>query len=440
VVQASALAALVAFGAPVAARADGAFPAGETVLVPADRPQEILLVTNFGVIRSEDGGQSWRWSCERDENAFGSFYQFGPAPRRRLFAVANQQVVYSDDATCSWNVAGGLIAGQAVTDVFADPTNAERVVAVTVTGGVHAVFESSNGGATFGAMLYQAAGGDVVNGVEIARSDPRVLYVALASTEREPKLARSGDGGATWTVQGLSAGLGRGFARIIAVDPDDPNLVVLRWSSAEGGEAIAVTRDGGATVAKPLSIPTTFTSFARLPDATLVVSGTTFVNQTVVPALFVSRDGGTSFQENRAVPGVRALAQRSGILYAATDNFGDGYALGASSDAGASWQPVMRFDQIQSIMPCVQANAQCQASCAALAGVGFGSPGVIWDRAVCGTAPNMTGAGGTGGSRPPSDNGCGLAPGSAAAASVQTGLGLAFALAVLGLGRRRKLF
>jgi hypothetical protein len=48
--------------APAAARGDGAFPAGEGVLVPADTPQEILLVTNFGVVSSEDGGATWTWS------------------------------------------------------------------------------------------------------------------------------------------------------------------------------------------------------------------------------------------------------------------------------------------------------------------------------------------------------------------------------------------
>ena len=64
----------------------------------------------------------------------------------------------------------------------------------------------------------------------------------------------------------------------------------------------------------------------------------------------MSHDDGATFQENRAVPGVLALAQRDGILYAAADNFADGFALGASSDEGATWQPVVRFDQIASIV------------------------------------------------------------------------------------------
>jgi hypothetical protein len=91
---------------------------------------------------------------------------------------------------------------------------------------------------------------------------------------------------------------------------------------------------------------------------------------------------------------VLAIAQRGGILYAAADNFGDGYALGASSDEGATWQPVVRFDQIGSVMACLRTNAQCQATCEALAGKGLGSPGTIWDEAVCAGNPATTGSGG----------------------------------------------
>ena len=106
-----------------------------------------------------------------------------------------------------------------------------------------------------------------------------------------------------------------------------------------------MTRDGGATAAKTLSIPNYFTSFARMPDGALAVSAVVAVSPAQKSALFVSHDGGASFQRNDAVPNLFALAAAGGVLYAATDNFGDGYALGASSDEGASWPPVVRFDQ-----------------------------------------------------------------------------------------------
>jgi photosystem II stability/assembly factor-like uncharacterized protein len=453
--RALAVAALV-IGAPAVARGDGAFPAGQGVLVPADRPQEIFLITNFGVVLSEDAGATWTWSCEQDANALGALYQVGPAPRRRLFAVANQHVVYSDDATCSWQVATGLVAGQAVTDLFADPANADRVVAIGVAGGVGSVFASADGGASFGATLYQASNGDLISGVEIARSDPQVVYLALSDPDQRPKLARTADGGAHWTVNDLSADLGAGLVRIIAVDPNDADTVLLRWSSPSDGEALAVTHDGGATAAKALSIPHYFTSFARMPDGALVLSAVIAVSPATRSGLFVSRDGAQTFQENDAVPSVLALAQRSGVLYAATDNFADGYALGASSDEGTTWRPVVRFDQIGSIMACLRTNPQCQASCDALAGNGLGSPGAIWDQAVCaaGAAPGgsdggsrggadggsagAAGAGGRPGTRCPggSSGGCAVAPGPLAPAPA--GATLAAAAVALAWSRRRR--
>lgn len=390
------VAALVA-GMPAAARGDGAFPAGQGVLVPSDRPQELILVTNFGVVLSEDAGATWSWSCEQDANALGTLYQLGPQPRRRLFAVANQQVVYSDDQTCSWQIAGGLLTGQAVTDVFPDPTNADRVVAIGVANGVGSVFESQDGGATFGTTLYQAAAGEIIESVEIARSAPGVVYVSLIDQNEQPKLARTSDSGVTWTVNDLAADLGTGQVRIIAVDPDDADTVLLRWSSPSSGEALAVTHDGGATAAAALSIPHYFTSFARLTDGSLVLSAVVAVSPATSAGLFVSHDGAATFEENDAVPGVVALAQRDGVLYAATDNFGDGYALGASSDQGVTWQPIVRFDQIGSIMACLQTNPQCQASCEALAGNGLGSSGQIWDQSVCTAGATASGAGGAGG-------------------------------------------
>jgi uncharacterized membrane protein YgcG len=357
-----------------------------------------MLATNFGLVFTEDGGQTWSWSCERDDNAYGIFYQPGPAPRHRLFAVANAHVIYSDDGTCTWRVAGGLLATQSVTDVFPDPANADRVVAIGIaTGTSHAVFESADGGATFGSVLYQASAGDALNGVEIARSDPRVVYVAVTSQGGSPRLARTGDAGAQWTVGDLSTGLGLGSVRIIAVDPNDANTVLLRWTGIDGTDAIGVTRDGGATVAKTLSIPSSFTAFARMPDGALVLGGKAFVGQQLIPALFVSHDGGMTFAENDAVPGIVALAQRGGILYAAADNFVDGFALGASSDEGATWQPVLRFDQVGSIAACLRTNPQCQASCEALAGKGLGSPGKIWEEAVCAGSGGSQGAGGAAG-------------------------------------------
>jgi hypothetical protein len=386
---------LSAAAAPGRARGNGAFPDSQSVLTPADRPQELILPTNFGLVISEDGGQSWTWSCEQDANALAMLYQMGPAPRHRLFAVANQQVVYSDDGSCSWQIAGGMVANQSITDFFPDPTNANRGLAVGIASTVYSVFESTaDGGKTFDRMLFQASGGDAINGVEIARSRPATIYLSLTSSNNNPKLARSTDGGTTWTVTDLTASLGNGILRIISVDPDNPDVVLLRLL-ASTNQALAVTRDGGMTATAPLTIMGSFTAFVRLPDGTLLLGA--MVDSGSVPALFRSHDGGATFAQLTS-PGIKGLSQRGGIAYAATDNFGVGFALGSSSDQGTTWQAVMSYDKIQAIVACLRGNAQCQASCEGLAGIGDMSPGMIWDEAVCtANPPGTAGAGGSGG-------------------------------------------
>ena len=72
---------------PHLARADGAFPNGQSILVPADRPDEIVLATNFGLVTSEDAGRTWLYSCEQAATSYGRLYQMGPAPAHRLFAM-----------------------------------------------------------------------------------------------------------------------------------------------------------------------------------------------------------------------------------------------------------------------------------------------------------------------------------------------------------------
>ena len=135
------------------------------------------------------------------------------------------------------------------------------------TGGVFGVFPSRDGGATFDAPLYQAAAGDGIGGVEIARSrSARRLRGDDDAAARGPKLARSGDGGATWTVDGPRPDARRGDrADHRRRSRTDPNTVLLRVLGADG-QAIALTRDGGATVTVTLSIAGTFTSYVAASE------------------------------------------------------------------------------------------------------------------------------------------------------------------------------
>ena len=49
-----------------------------------------------------------------------------PPPGMRLFTVADQGLAFSDDATCSWAMAGGALTGQPVTDAYVNPVTRDR--------------------------------------------------------------------------------------------------------------------------------------------------------------------------------------------------------------------------------------------------------------------------------------------------------------------------
>ena len=180
------LVALLAWAGP--ARGNGALPASFGILLPADRPEQIVLATNFGMIFSEDGGTTWLWTCEQAQIALGYLYGIGPSPRDRFYGLSPEQgLAFSDDNSCTWRRSGGALSTLVASDFFVDRGNPDRVVAVastvdpdTLDVGPDLVVESTDAGTTFAATpLYEAPADANVVSIEIARSNPMIIYVAL---------------------------------------------------------------------------------------------------------------------------------------------------------------------------------------------------------------------------------------------------------------------
>jgi hypothetical protein len=424
---------------PSVARANMAFPASLQVLLPADRSGEIAVATNFGLILSEDGGVTWEWTCEQQQTFGASGYAVGPAPEDRYYAMSMMMGVlaYSDDVSCTWNLAGGAVGQAAITDYFPDPGNASRVLALATTqqsgsASVAQLFSSSDGGKTFGAALYTAPAGGNLRGVEIARSDPQTIYVSMYTTtqvsadggtvfESHPKLVRSTDGGSTFTTIDVEPLLGSVQLGIMGVDPTDARTIYLRVIDVDHNqESVAISRDGGASFTTPVTVPNgALTAFARLASGTLLVGATAVT----VAMGFRSTDGGVSFQPWAGVPHLEALAERGGKLFIAAKNYTDGWALGVSSDEGVTIQPIMTYDKVSSMKACVRNVAVCMDSCENVASR------QIWSPAVCGD--NVT-------PPPAPKSGCGCALGRPQRAGAITGLLVAAAVLVSARRRRRR--
>ncbi|HZL21489.1 MAG TPA: MYXO-CTERM sorting domain-containing protein [Polyangia bacterium] len=450
---------------PVAsARANGAFPDSLNIVTPDSLPDDIFLATNFGLVTSIDDGQTWTYACEQTQNNFATLYQAGPPPTNRIFATSLAGFIYTDDQSCSWSVGGGAASGTTVSDLFPDPTNANRVlavVAIAVDAGIsYQVLQSSDGGATFAAQpLYTAAGGDDISGVEISRSSPTTIYLTLTSgTTHAPKIAQSTNNGTSWQLHDLTTHLppGTNFIRLIAVDPTNPQKVFLRIRSpGDGGtmEGVAVTTDGGTTASTPLSFPGGILSaFTRMASGTIVLGGV--VGTTNVA--YTSTDDGVTFQPiNTPQPSFRALSSRGSSLFVVADNAADGYAVGISTDVGKTWTPIMAYEDIQAITTCLQ--TYCQTDCMTRAGAGqwalaicsatamplpvdagadAGPIIVVHDAGAAGHGGGgTTGAGNTTGGKSSNGCHCATAPAGRPNWPALAGLGLALALVV---ARRRR--
>lgn len=350
--------------APTAARADGAFPDSLAVLLPADRPESILVATNFGVLVSGDAGATWFFVCEAVIGNYAAPYQLGPPPDDRVLAVSWDGLSVSSDLGCSWQLAQGALTSP--TDVFPDPTDPARVFAIGSTvvedvGAVSAVFVSADGGATFGPPVTWAPPGAFLTGVESARSDPATVTVSMyGAPAQHAALSISHDGCANWETVDLSDSLGTAIVRIAAVDPEDPARVFLRVQDGTGGDRLAIVQDGGARVQVPLTLNGPMTAFLRRSDGALIVG-----TQAEAGA-FISVDDGATFAPWPNAPHLRALGEREGLLYAVGDNFADGFAVAVSADQGTTWEPLMRYRDLRGVLACGDLPDACAADWAAL--------------------------------------------------------------------------
>jgi photosystem II stability/assembly factor-like uncharacterized protein len=363
--------------APLAAYGNGAFPDSMSLMAPDGEPSRLILATNFGLISSEDAAQTWTWTCEQPATGNAVLYQMGPAPRRRLFAIADGKLAFSDDRGCSWQTAAGLVEQATVVDAFPDPVTVDWVWAVAIRrddgGGSDGLYLSRDGGTRFESRLFEATAGDVITGVESARGDPHTIYATLSRATPQgfaPGVVRSHDQGNTWEAAPLT-GLGAGSVRLIAVDPLNPTTLFLRWHSNDG-EHFALSSDGGSTAHRTLDLPGgVFTSYARLGNDHAFLGGV--LGET--PVLYESGDGGQSWKALATPPHVRALAGRGTTLYAATDNVVDGFAVASFNEDKGSWTPLLRFEDVQAVATC--ARVACAASCQTEANLS------VWSEDVC---------------------------------------------------------
>jgi uncharacterized protein (TIGR03437 family) len=228
------------------------------------------------VYRTVDGGESWTavwrgdslaryiWIDPRDSKVLYVSTGIMDAEAANSDPIAGRPggvgILKSTDGGASWRVlneANGL-KNLYVGSLFMHPSNPDILLAGTgnaVYNYYQGVYLSTDGGATWRLTMdraYLAGGplrpdsGDQITAVEFAASDPRIAYAASGQA-----FYRSDDGGVTWRVMAGSPqapgfgppGMQNGIPMDLQVDPRSPNRVFV--NNYTGGNLL--TEDGGLT-------------------------------------------------------------------------------------------------------------------------------------------------------------------------------------------------
>ena len=253
----------------------------------------------IGVLISADGGETWRVSRT---SPGGSFWDLLVAPDNPdvLIAATDQGIQRSTDGGDTWTAVLRTEEAPWATCLSRSTANPSVIFAATWGKGLAgSVWKSTDGGQTW---VEKANGlpGDATTRtrieVAVAPSDPNRVYAIVSGEKYQIDLARSSDGGATWTALGLEAkgvdviGKQGDFATVMSVDPKNPDVVYAggldSWKSTDGGATWVQQSDWYGT-SKPY-LHADQHAHAHGPDRTVY-----FGND---GGLFASSDGGTSFR------------------------------------------------------------------------------------------------------------------------------------------------
>lgn len=191
-------------------------------------PSTLYLAAGNGVLRSDDGGTSWRVTTGWEVTEVLDVAVDPNAPGHVLLASA-YGVWRSPDRGETWTVANGGIEPLPFTQSIAvDRTRAGRVL----VGSEHGLYLSTDGGAHWTPVGPR----DVpIRSVRQSAAEPGLW---LAGTQDHGVL-RSIDGGATW--EATPDALGEETVYAVAFDPADPNRVAAMgfhtgsYVSTDGG-------------------------------------------------------------------------------------------------------------------------------------------------------------------------------------------------------------
>ena len=248
------------FAHPHGARANGRFPRAERLLEDPRDSSHLLLAATYGLLVTEDRGQSWFHVCETAFAEPGQ--QTDPVVALTvdggLLTSTFNALQRSSTGVCDFARHLGGNPSQAVPDFTVDATGAVIAVLVTTANGrtTNQLQESLDGGQTFHALgppLPERL--RLVATVDIAPSDPQRIYLSGWGANSAGVLLRSDDRGESYTARPLATDAESDEVPFIAaVDPKNANALYVRtdvwrfdpdFGLPTAADALLFSNDGG---------------------------------------------------------------------------------------------------------------------------------------------------------------------------------------------------
>lgn len=196
---------------------------------PSD-PDRIFLACGNGIVRSLDGGETWRMTSGWRESDFTKI-AVDPVDGANVYAASVWGVSVSRDGGASWKPANKGLAEKYSRTIIVDERKPKRLLLGTADG----IYQSIDGANTWKPI----------------RTSPKLTILRIARSEADPDLWIAGtegqgvylstNDGKTWTKTAPALGSNNIYA--VAVDPfNASNMAAAGW-----GTGVWVSNDGGET-------------------------------------------------------------------------------------------------------------------------------------------------------------------------------------------------
>lgn len=178
------------------------------------------------------------------------------------------------------------------------------------------------------------------NAIRADQSTPgRIVLTAQNPADKSHHLLETFDGGATWSDQLLDFGIG--VPRIVHVGPSGIFVRRLQIDSAQ----LMRSTDGGETFENVLELGTVPGFVSELSDGVMWTANGP-------GRAWRSEDGGATWTLRDDVGDLMCVRQDGQTLYACVVDRVNNVAVKTSTDAGTTWTPFLRYDEIAAFLTC----------------------------------------------------------------------------------------